>query len=200
MSCGMTDSTVLFMSDFSTLDGVAIDANRIAAIAVDGAYKTGVILKNAWIINTKNEYTDTARHDNHLVYFKGSTNAVIDSCTIKNAACPVSTNIIWDSVANGICGSNSKNLYITDCDIEYTMGANIAIARCDGVLIENNMLSYSSENERWDMDRAGQDAIIGYHNSPHLYNTTIRSNTITEYCHNGIHVSEKGVSQRFLLF
>ena len=187
---GLDDQTMVFMANGSTIKDLIVDANRTAAIALDGQRTEGITIENCWVLNTKNNYT-TNWHEPHLVEISRSTNATIVGCTLKNAGCNPIENIgEWDSVANGIMAGRAFNVYIDDCTIDQTMGGSIAIARSEGVVIQNSTLSNSAMCNLFNNRAYSQDGIIGYHNYDQaLRNATIRNNTITTYNNHGIHIS-----------
>ena len=194
---GMDNQTMILMGNYSTVKDITVDANRIAICGLDGQYKTGVTVDNCWVINTKNDfyYETNNKITSHLVNILGATNAVITGCSIKNAGCNPIEN--WDdwgaatnNYANGISASRAMNVLINNCVIDQTLGGSIAIARTEGVIIQDCELSNSARINLENNRNGSQDSIIGYHNyGTKMRNAVIRNNTITSYYNHGIHIS-----------
>lgn len=193
----LDSQVMIFLGSYSTLKNITMNAERTAAIGIDGQYTADVTIEDCSVVNTKNNfstkiYPDT---DSHLINIVGSTNAIVTGCTLKNAGCnPIENWESWgaatNNFGNGICAGRAINVLINDCSIDQTLGGSIAIARAEGVLIQRCRLSNSACINLVNNHAASQDSIIGYHNidSP-LRNVIICNNIITGYMGHGIHIS-----------
>ncbi len=179
--------------DYTTL---TINANRLAKVGIDARNSTNSLIADCTVIDTLNTYTTSGMRFQHLIDGDGTFNLTVKHCFLRNAGYPALNFESYDSVARGISVCDATNPKITNCDIAYTMGSSVAIARTVGAEIEYNILEYSGRCNAVYGKSYSEDSVIGYHNTGATVGVDkrcyIRYNLIRYYGNHGIHVSGKG--------